>query len=43
MDVGGNTMFVPHVGPVEMMVVILMGLVTGIVWLVDKGRGAARN
>jgi hypothetical protein len=36
-------MFVPHVGPVEMMAVILMGLATGIVWLVEKrgrrGRG----
>ena len=36
-------MFVPHVGPVEMMAVILMGLVTGIIWLMDKRRRRGRG
>ena len=37
-------MFVPPVGPVEMMAVILMGLVTGVVWLAEKrGRRARRG
>ena len=28
----------PHVGPVELMGIVLMTLVTGIVWLVDQRR-----
>ena len=41
MAIGGRIVFGPHVGPVELMAVILMGLVTGIVWLVDKRRRRA--
>ena len=31
-------MFVPNVGPLELLAVLLMTLATGIVWLVDKRR-----
>jgi hypothetical protein len=31
-------MFVPHVGPLELLAILLMTLVTGIAWLADQRR-----
>ena len=29
-------MFGPHVGPLELMAIVLMALATGIAWLIDN-------
>ena len=40
---GGRIVFMPHVGPLELTAVVLMGLATAIVWLVDKRRRQAER